>query len=218
MVFLTSSGFSNPKIWGLITQHFGRPVSNACIITTGSVPLKEKNPNCIKTLESLKDYGVPDVSLIDIEFEDPRLLRQFDLIVLMGGNSRHLFSQLKMTQSDKAILENVTAGKIVVGISAGAMFLSSGNYHCKHIDPILDVDQEFPSDFDYSGLKITDHKILPHMERFEQVNPNLEIELKRIEAAEKIVIKRMRDGDFILVNGQGRIEEYSKEQDFQHLD
>ncbi|OIQ92226.1 hypothetical protein GALL_258220 [mine drainage metagenome] len=71
MVFLTSSGFSNHKVWSLITQYFGRPVFNACIITTGAVPLKEKSPNCIKILESLKGYGIPDIAVIDIEFENP---------------------------------------------------------------------------------------------------------------------------------------------------
>ena len=213
MVFLTSSGFSNHMVWSLITQYFGRPVFNACIITTGAVPLKEKSPNCIKILESLKGYGVPDVAVIDIEFENPQLLRQYDLVVLMGGNSRHLFSQLKKSQSDNALLENVADGKIVVGISAGAMFLSSGNCHCKYIDPILDIDQEFPSDFDYSGLRITNHRILPHVDRFEQVNSNLEIELRKIEEAEQIVITRLKDGDFIFVNGNGITKEYSKEHD-----
>lgn len=201
MVFLTSSGFSNDKVWSLIAQYYGKPVSSACIITTGAVPLKEKSPNCIKILEALTSYGVPDVAVIDIEFENPRRLRQYDLAVLMGGNSRHLFSELKKSQSDKAILENVADGKIVVGISAGAMFLSSGNYHCKYIDPILHIDQEFPSDFDYSGLEITNHWILPHLDRFEQANPNLEGELRRIEEAERITITRLKDGDFIFVNG-----------------
>jgi dipeptidase E len=213
MVFLTSSGFSNHKVWSLITQYFGRPVSNACIITTGAVPLKEKSPYCIKILESLKGYGIPNVAVIDIEFENPQLLRQYDLVVLMGGNSKHLFSELKKSQCDKVILENIADGRILVGISAGAMFLSSGNSHCKYIDPILNIDQEFPCDFDHSGLKITNHWILPHIDRFRDLNPNLETELRRIEVAEKIVITRMKNGDFVFVNGNGLVQEYSKEHD-----
>jgi dipeptidase E len=199
LFILTSSGFLNPEVMNVINKknHY---ISTVCIITTGQIPKKEKHPNCETVYSELQRSGFKEIKFLDIEYEDPLLLLDYDLIILMGGNSRFLFDILRKTNTDKILLEIGKSNKIVLGISAGSMFLAGGNKHCAYIDPILKIDQEFYEGFDYSGLEIVKDLILPHIEKFYEICEDLDNEIIKIEEVYKIKITKMKRMDFVVLD------------------
>lgn len=42
MVFLTSTGFTNPRVYEILIEN-AKKIEKACIVTTAAIPSKEKN-------------------------------------------------------------------------------------------------------------------------------------------------------------------------------
>ncbi len=53
----------------------------------------------------------------------------------------------------------------IIGASAGAMLLSSGNKYTKNFGKNIGINEEMPKNFDSDGLNFTDHILFPHYER-----------------------------------------------------
>lgn len=87
-------------------------------------------------------------------------LRNNDFIYITGGNTFFLLQELKRTGADKIIIEEVEAGKLYIGESAGAMVVSADIEYAKAMDSV----KKAPSLTDYNSLGLVECYAVPHYE------------------------------------------------------
>ncbi|MEG1271416.1 MAG: Type 1 glutamine amidotransferase-like domain-containing protein, partial [Ruthenibacterium sp.] len=83
-----------------------------------------------------------------------------DFIYLTGGNTFYLLQELKRTGADKLIIEEVNAGKLYIGESAGAMIVSKNIEYAKAMDSV----KKAPHLTEYDALSLVDFYPVPHYE------------------------------------------------------
>ena len=96
---------------------------SAVIITTASSEWKELNKHAVLAKQKMENMGFNKVDFLDIEFDDPSKLKNYNLIYINGGNPFYLLYYLKKSGADKIISNLVNQGIVVIGISAGAVVL-----------------------------------------------------------------------------------------------
>nr|WP_243140933.1 Type 1 glutamine amidotransferase-like domain-containing protein [Candidatus Galacturonibacter soehngenii] len=77
-----------------------------------------------------------------------------------GGNTFFLLQELKRTGADKMIVEEVNAGRLYIGESAGAMVASPNIEYAKGIDSV----KKAPDLTDYCALGLVEFYPVPHFE------------------------------------------------------
>jgi len=85
-----------------------------------------------------------------------------DYIYVSGGNTFFLLQEIKRTEADKIIIEQIEKGKIYIGASAGSMILAPDIEYVKYMDDCKKAI-ELSS---YSALKAVDFYPLPHHTNF----------------------------------------------------
>lgn len=88
-------------------------------------------------------------------------LENCDYIYVSGGNTFFLLQELKRTNTDKIIKEQVKLGKTYIGESAGSIILSSNIEYIKEMDDSSIVNLE-----SFDSLGIIDFYPLPHYKNF----------------------------------------------------
>lgn len=166
-LFLSANGLHNREVHSAFSNMIGQNVSNlyACIITTADKEYKNKNYHAVNTLKILGDMGIRSIEFIDIEFEDPKKLEKFDLIYINGGNPFYLLNQLRITETDK-LLSELRYSRFIIGQSAGAAVLGTSIEHALILHPEWN-DLKLT---DLSGLSMIDHIILPHSNRYNDLD------------------------------------------------
>lgn len=89
-------------------------------------------------------------------------LRSNDFIYVTGGNTFFLLQELKRTGADKIIIEEVNAGKLYIGESAGAMVAAANIEYVK----AMDSHKKAPSLLNFDALSIVDFYTVPHYTNF----------------------------------------------------
>lgn len=85
-------------------------------------------------------------------------LRHNDYIYVSGGNTFFLLQELKKTEADKILVEQINAGKLYIGESAGSMVLSPNIEYVKEMD-----DYTIATGLDsYDALHVVDFYPVPH--------------------------------------------------------
>ncbi|MEG1407756.1 MAG: Type 1 glutamine amidotransferase-like domain-containing protein [Ruthenibacterium sp.] len=87
-------------------------------------------------------------------------IKNNDFIYLTGGNTFYLLQELKRTGADKLIIEEVNAGKLYIGESAGAIIVSKNIEYAKAMDSV----KKAPHLTEYAALGLVDFYPLPHFE------------------------------------------------------
>jgi len=168
---------------------------SAVIITTASAEWKEKNIHAVSAKQVLENMGFKKVAFMDVEFENPSKLKNFDVIYINGGNPFYLLYHLKKSGADKIIQKLADKGVILVGVSAGAVALG----------PSIKIAQYFDNEKNivklknFSALKLTDIIILPHY-KIEYEN-----KVKDFEKENNCQVTRLKDGQGVAVIGD-RVE------------
>lgn len=85
-------------------------------------------------------------------------LRKNDFIYVTGGNTFFLLQELKRTGADKLILEEIAAGKLYIGESAGAVITSPNIAYILSMDSPKKAEQLT----NYDALNLVDFCTLPH--------------------------------------------------------
>lgn len=86
-------------------------------------------------------------------------LQRNDIIYISGGNTFYLLQELKRTGADRIILEEVNAGKLYIGESAGAMITAPKIEYCKRMDSV----KKAPNlEDDYNALGLVEFSTVPH--------------------------------------------------------
>ena len=89
-------------------------------------------------------------------------LRRNDYIYVSGGNTFFLLQELKKKDADTVIIEQIKAGKLFIGESAGAMITSPGIEYVKDMDDYRQAGQMDT----YEALNVVDFYPLPHHTNF----------------------------------------------------
>ncbi len=204
-LLLTGSGFQQPHVYQAFLAMLGR-APDACavaIITTASEEWKARNKHAVATRQRLAQTGFGRVDDLDVEHEDPELLREFDAIFINGGNPFYLLHHLDRTAGRRVLCELAESGRAIVGSSAGAMVLG----------PDLSIASWFTPEMNRLGiadapaLGLVPFTLLPHYGK----HGNNEDEVRAYEAATgREVIRlpesqavRWRDGEASLVSATG---------------
>lgn len=191
-LLLTSHGFSDEPVRQAFLKLLDKPAQEltAAIIITASVEYKENNKYAVSTREYFEELGFKEVRFVDMEFDDPNMLRNFDVIYINGGNTFYLLHHLKKSGADK-ILKKVADKTILVGTSAGAVVLGPDI----KIADRFDDERNVVGLKDFSALSLTDIIVIPHYrEEFEN-------ELKDFEKENNCKVTRLKDGQAVVVIG-----------------
>ena len=86
------------------------------------------------------------------------ILNRNDYIFVSGGNTFYLLQELRRKRADILITEQIRAGKLYIGTSAGSIIL------CPDIEFVKEMDYNHtaPELQSFTGLNIVDFYILPH--------------------------------------------------------
>ena len=85
-------------------------------------------------------------------------LAKNDYIYITGGNTFFLLQELKRSGADKIIIEQVHAGKLYIGESAGAMVASPNIEYAGAMDSV----RKAPDLENFNSLGLTDFYTVPH--------------------------------------------------------
>lgn len=90
--------------------------------------------------------------------EISEMLNRNDYIFVSGGNTFYLLQELRRKGADILITEQIRAGKLYIGTSAGSVIL------CPDIEFVKEMDYNHaaPELQSFTGLNIVDFYILPH--------------------------------------------------------
>ncbi|MBL7970203.1 MAG: Type 1 glutamine amidotransferase-like domain-containing protein [Prolixibacteraceae bacterium] len=89
-------------------------------------------------------------------------LQKNDYIYVTGGNTFYLLQELKRTGTDKMITEQINAGKLYIGESAGSMVVSPNIEYAKRMDD----HKKAPELKSFDALNVVDFYPLPHHTNF----------------------------------------------------
>jgi dipeptidase E len=199
-ILLTSNGFFTDQIKQQFLQLIDDQLENkkATVITTASQQ-KQDNKFAIKAKEDLIEMGFNLVDFTDIEFDQPDILRKYDVIYINGGNPYYLLYHLKKSGADLIIKKLAKQGVIFVGVSAGAMIFGQNIEVVSLFTPQMKNVQIN----DLSAIGLTNKIIFPHYDR-EDLFPDplsrlIEDRLKVFESLTNYPIARLKDDEYLLV-------------------
>jgi dipeptidase E len=90
--------------------------------------------------------------------EIERKIKQNDFIYVTGGNTFFLLQELKRTGADQLIIEEVNAGKLYIGESAGSIVTSPNIEYAKG----MDSEKAAPDLDNLDALGLVDFYTIPH--------------------------------------------------------
>ncbi|MDR6123932.1 dipeptidase E [Bacillus sp. SLBN-46] len=199
-ILLTSNGFFTDQIKQQFLQLIDDQLENkkATVITTASQQ-KQDNKFAIKAKEDLIEMGFNLIDFTDIEFDQPDILRKYDVIYINGGNPFYLLYHLKKSGADLIIKKLAKQGVIFVGVSAGAMIFGQNIEVVRLFTPQMNNVQIN----DLSAIGLTNKIIFPHYDREDlfpdPLSRSIEDRLKVFESLTNYPIARLKDDEYLLV-------------------
>jgi dipeptidase E len=167
------------------------------IVSTSQPELKEKHHQMISVKSTFHEMGFENVDFIDIEFENPHKLQNYDIIFLNGGYPFYLLHHLKNTGADVILKKLIDDGKIIVGLSCGTYVLGKDNTLCNYLYP---EDNIFKTT-DMSTLNAVDLRIWPHYKEHCSIYPDLPGRILEFESKYYCKVTRLNNDQAILVLG-----------------
>ena len=115
--------------------------------------------------KALEKLGLK-VDILEISTAEPEeintKLRNNDFIYVTGGNTFFLLQELKRTGADKIIAEEVNAGKVYIGESAGAVITSPNVEYATAMDSV----KKAPNLENFDALGLVPFYTVPHYTNF----------------------------------------------------
>ena len=167
------------------------------IVTTSQPKLKENHHQMISVKGTFHDMGFKNVDFIDIEFEEPDKLQDYDIIFLNGGYPFYLLHHLKRTGADVMLKKLIDDGKIIVGLSCGSYVLGRDNTLCNYLYPEDNIFQTT----DMSTLNAVDLRIWPHFKEHCSIYPELAGRILEFESEYNCEVTRLNNNQAVLVLG-----------------
>ncbi len=161
MLILTSNGLSSPELRAAV-----RPLlasfRRAALITTASVEFKERDKHIPRLTAELRDVGLAEVSLFDLDAQPVEELLFFDVVEILGGNPFYLLQAMRRTDCAR-VLQRIRQERALIGVSAGTMVLQRSIELAALLTPEMNENVGLTN---WEGLALTDVEILPHYSRF----------------------------------------------------
>ena len=139
-----------------------RGFAAGAIITTAEAKLKERNRNALLAHETFAAAGVPRLAFFDLDTRPAAELASFDFVYLAGGNPFYLLRRLRETGADSVLDDFISAGRPIVGSSAGAIVLGPSLRLVRVFDSTV-PDLGWKDD---DGLGVIPFAVLPHANRW----------------------------------------------------
>ena len=193
MLIITSDGFTTENILKQFQQSIEPHFEKAAIITTASNPFHERHPDIDRNIKIMMQFGL-EYECIDIECQDPDILMNYDVIIIIGGNPYYLLNIMQEKNCKPLFRELLDKGKVIVGISAGSMVLGTTIDFVNLLTPEMDTGME-----DYSGLSLADMVICPHASSFVAAIENSAKNLSKYEHDTNRSITRINDGEALFL-------------------
>ncbi|CAM3310331.1 Type 1 glutamine amidotransferase-like domain-containing protein [Filibacter tadaridae] len=200
-VFLTSNGFCSESIKKVFLRHVKENLSNpkAVIITTAS-PYKENNKYAIKAKSDLIEMGIDQVDFLDVEYENPTKLQQYNIVYINGGNPFNLLHHIKKSKAESILKDLAKQSVIFVGVSAGAVVLGPSIEVVNYFTPAMNNTNMV----DFTALSITEKAIFPHYDREDifqdSLGKTIEERLNLFEEDNNCSIIRLTDEEYLLID------------------
>ncbi len=194
-LFLSSKGLVNEELTERYIS-FSEKRKKISILTTAAQDYKEENKNNIKLKKRFDDLGF-STTFIDVEFEDPRLLKNAELIVINGGNPYYLLYHLKKTKADQIIKELIEDQIPIKGISSGLLILMNS---LKIID-LLTPEMNTIKLEDKRGLGMIEEVIIPHYDRFVSEGRISKASIDRFDLDSGREVIRLGEYQSVIYNG-----------------
>lgn len=196
-LLLTSCGFLTENIKEEFLDLLPKNTSDtkATIITTASVQQKERNKYIQKAKRDFHEMGIVQVDFIDLEWEEPTSLKQYDVVYIAGGNPFYLLHHLRKSGADARLKEMSKKDVVIVGVSAGSMILGEN----------IEIAHFFTSDINmvnltnFTALQMINTNIFPHYDRNDlfsnEGGERIEDRLKNHEELYQCKVLRLKDDE-----------------------
>ena len=190
-LIITSTGFSfNPHVQEEFLKMTHGDTSLPVAIITTAAEGKEENEYSKLAKKQFTNMGFTHVDFIDVETQDPQLLKTYKVLYVCGGNTFYLLHYIKQSKADVIIKELIANGVIYIGVSAGSIILS----------PTVDIAAAIspdPNDIgltDLTGLNMVNFDTSVHYE------PQEESEVQAYETKTGRTVQRLSNEQAIIKN------------------
>lgn len=128
-VILTSCGLDTKRIADVFTKMLPKPPSE---VRAMFIPTAAISPDAIdvlpKCLNDLRHCGIKDENIVvydlHTELKQP-VGDSFDVVYICGGDTKYLLKRINEQGFDQRLLDFISSGGIVVGVSAGSVIFAN---------------------------------------------------------------------------------------------
>lgn len=193
-LIITSTGFSfNPRVQEEFLKMVNNNTSLPVAIITTAAEGKEKNEYSQLAKKQLTDMGFTQIDFIDIEAQDPQILKNYKALYVCGGNTFYLLYHIKQSGASMIIKDLIVHEVPYIGVSAGSIILS----------PTIDIAAAIspdPNDIglaDLTALNIVNFDTSVHYE------PEEEPAIQAYEIRTGRTVQRLSNEQAIIINDLG---------------
>jgi dipeptidase E len=172
----------------------------AALITTASTFHEQKDRNIQRHTEILERLGLK-VEIFDLAEQSPTLLKKYDLLFLMGGNTFYLLDIMRKTNC-KELFSKYINDKVVIGASAGSIVFGSTIGFIYELEPEAN---DLVGLTDFTGLGLTNINVLPHVSLLTEAFERCLERLNKFEKSNNIRLTLIEDGQGVFVNEKDNI-------------
>ena len=161
-IVLTSCGIINENLKGEFYKLLNKEIEKTKVlyITTAIDGEDDSDTSWIdEEFKTILDLGIKKENIKEYKMDYEIDLSLYDMIYMMGGNTFYLLKKIRDTKFDIKLKEAINNSIVYVGSSAGSIIL--GNT----IELALAYDKNDVNLVDFTGLKLIDDIIVPHVNR-----------------------------------------------------
>ena len=193
MLILCSNGLSSNKIISALKGKF-KGLKKSALVVTADNEYKENNYHVNRCVEELKALNL-SVDIFDIDFQDPKLLLNYDVVEFIGGNPYYLLNSIRIHKSEE-VLKQLVKEKVLIGWSAATFVFGPSLELVNKYSP----EMNFLNLKDLNGLNLTNIEVLPHYSKFINKFENFEEKCFLYEKEKNVKVIRLNDGEAILID------------------
>lgn len=205
-IYLLSNGLVNDVLQKELVQlckDFHEPMKVAVIVNATSSPTKRlEKLSKVKSRFYTAGLDTTHIESFDLLDQRPDLLLNYDIVYTLGGNPFLLFKEAQSTNVYN-VLKNFPSDRILMGYSAGSLWLGPGLELMQSVDSLLGFNDIGLEDFE--GLGFYDFHMFPHYNDFTKEVAGLADEIAAFEDRQHQEILRLNDEEgLIIIGGQSR--------------
>jgi dipeptidase E len=159
-LFLTSAGFTNQEIARIFLKQLPNPVSKNRILIVAYAQNPEEDFYVNESKNEMQQLGFENIVVANMHNPiEVSGLGSFGVVYVCGGNTFSILNKLRETGLDIFIIQQVHAGAVYVGVSAGSIIAG----------PSIEIaswgsegDKNEIGLKDMTGFNLVDFEVFPH--------------------------------------------------------